>query len=48
MVGQHISSFGSWTSPSQPAWLWPKPDPRIDGDNIYWIEGRTFASLASI
>src|ERR1700747_3778858 len=44
MVGQQVSSFGSWTSPitadapvAEPGSL---SEPRIDGDNIYWIEGR--------
>jgi hypothetical protein len=44
MVGQQISSFGSWTSPITAgvavAETGSLSEPRIDGDNIYWIEGR--------
>src|SRR6516165_5519185 len=44
MVGQQISSFGSWTSPITAgvavAATGSLSEPRIDGDNIYWIEGR--------
>jgi hypothetical protein len=44
MVGQQISSFGSWTSPITAdvavAETGSLSQPRIDGDNIYWIEGR--------
>ena len=44
MVGQQISSFGSWTSPITAgvavAETGSLSEPRIDGDNIYWIEAR--------
>jgi len=44
MVGQQISSFGSWTSPITADVAVTETgslsEPRIDGDNIYWIEGR--------
>ena len=44
MVCQQISSFGSWTSPITAgvavAETGSLSEPRIDGDNIYWIEGR--------
>src|SRR4030095_3254090 len=44
MVGQQINSFGSWTSPITAdvavAETGSLSQPRIDGDNIYWIEGR--------
>ena len=43
-MGQQISSFGSWTSPITAgvavAETGSLSEPRIDGDNIYWIEGR--------
>src|ERR1700758_5219087 len=44
MVGQQISSFGSWISPITAgvavAETGSLSEPRIDGDHIYWIEGR--------
>src|SRR5215831_16192625 len=44
MVGQQAGSFGSWTSPITAdvavAETGSLSEPRIDGDNIYWIEGR--------
>ena len=44
MVGQQTGSFGSWGSPITAdvavAETGSLSDPRIDGGNIYWIEGR--------
>src|SRR4029077_1615149 len=44
MVGQQVSSLGSCTSPITAgvavAETGSLSEPRIDGDNIYWIEGR--------
>jgi hypothetical protein len=43
-MGQQTDSFGSWTSPitadAAVAETGSLSEPRIDGDNIYWIEGR--------
>jgi dipeptidyl aminopeptidase/acylaminoacyl peptidase len=44
MASQQTGSFGSWTSPitadAVVAETGSLLEPRIDGDNIYWIEGR--------
>src|ERR1700757_1574806 len=44
MAPQQTGSFGSWTPPSTAdpavAETGSLTEPRIDGDNIYWIEGR--------
>ena len=44
MAPQQIGSFGSWISPitadAAVAETGSLSEPRIDGDNIYWIEGR--------
>ena len=44
MAPQQTGSFGSWTSPitadAAVAETGSLTEPRIDGDNIYWIEGR--------
>src|SRR5258707_9386968 len=44
MMGHQTGSFGSWTSPitadAAVAETGSLSEPRIDGDNIYWIEGR--------
>src|ERR1700755_2487683 len=44
MVSQQTGSFGSWISPitadAAVAETGSLSQPRIDGDNIYWIEGR--------
>ena len=44
MVSQQTGSFGSWISPitadAAVAETGSLSEPRIDGDNIYWIEGR--------
>ena len=44
MLGQQINSFGSWTSPITAgvavAETGSLSEPRIDGNNIYWIEAR--------
>src|SRR5260370_41927297 len=44
MAPQQTGSFGSWTSPitadAAVAATGSLTEPRIDGDNIYWIEGR--------
>ena len=51
MVGQQISSFGSWTSPITAgvavAETGSLSEPRIDGDNISWIEGRPLGPVFS-
>ena len=45
MVGQQTGSFGSWASPITAdvavAEIGSLSEPRIDGGNIYWIEGRS-------
>jgi dipeptidyl aminopeptidase/acylaminoacyl peptidase len=44
MASQQTGSFGSWTSPITADAVVAETEsllePRIDGDNIYWIEGR--------
>src|SRR5258705_13946316 len=44
MATQQTGSFGSWISPitadAAVAETGSLTEPRIDGDNIYWIEGR--------
>src|SRR5258706_16093769 len=44
MATQQPASFGSWISPitadAAVAETGSLTEPRIDGDNIYWIEGR--------
>src|SRR5690242_10022665 len=44
MADQQTGSFGSWTSPISAdvavAETGSLSEPRIEGDNIYWIEGR--------
>ena len=44
MASRQTGSFGSWTSPitadAVVAETGSLSEPRIDGDNIYWIEGR--------
>src|SRR6185312_16317755 len=44
MVSQQIGNFGSWVSPitadAAVAETGTLAEPRIDGDTIYWIEGR--------
>src|SRR2546430_13453471 len=44
MANKRTGSFGSWSSPITAeivaAAAVPLSEPRIDGDDIYWIEGR--------
>jgi dipeptidyl aminopeptidase/acylaminoacyl peptidase len=44
MAGRQIGSFGSWASPitadAAVAETGSLAEPRVDGDNVYWIEGR--------
>ena len=43
VASKQTGSFGSWTSPitaEAVAETGSLSEPRIDGDNIYWIEGR--------